>query len=43
MPLDAPIDWPIGHCWLGRDEIDDPSGDHLPSLPQSHSAMKARR
>jgi hypothetical protein len=23
--MDAPIDWPIGHCWLGRDEIDDPS------------------
>ena len=22
---DAPIDWPIGHCWLGRDEIEDPT------------------
>ena len=22
---EAAIDWPIGHCWLGRDEIEDPA------------------
>jgi hypothetical protein len=36
---EAPIDWPIGHCWLARDEIEDPAEI---TCPVCHKATAGR-